>query len=65
MTITYLAVPQVDVEVDELRVFADEILNGVLLKEVMGLLLQEERDLGAPSQGVSSRVLVDAEALGI
>ena len=35
----YLAVPEVDVEVDKLTVFLHQVLHCALLKEVTGLLL--------------------------
>ena len=37
---TYLAVPEEDVEVDELAVLRHQVTDRVLLQEVMGLLLQ-------------------------
>ena len=57
----YLALPQVDIEVDELRVFLDEILQCVGLQKVIGLFFQMQCDLSAPFEGVASWVLHHCE----
>lgn len=57
-----LGLPQENVKVDELRVLVNEVLKGVWLQEIGGLLLQVQRDLGSSLQCVSTWILGDGEA---
>ena len=65
LSLSHLALPEVDGEVDELRVFLDEVFQSVRLEKLHGLLLQDEGD-GRPSEeGVPSWVLHDGELVGV
>ncbi len=55
---------QVDWEIDELAVLLDEVLDGVFFSEFLGILLQEDDDLGATTEGVASRVRSEGERVG-
>ena len=41
---SHLALPQVEVEVDELGVLLDDLLQGVQLQEVLSLILQHQAE---------------------
>lgn len=59
------ACPQVDGEVDELRIFLDQILDGFRLQIVTRLGFQFQTDLGATLKGAAPGVLGDTEAVGV
>lgn len=56
------ACPQVDGEVDELRVFLDQVLDGFGLQIVTSLGFQFQTDLGTTLKGAAPGVLGDAKA---
>jgi len=57
----YLAVPQVDWEVDELTVLLNEVLDAVLFQVLVRFLLEMETDRRTATESVAARVLDDAE----
>lgn len=63
--LVYLAGPQVNVEVDELRILLYKIADGINFEEITSLFLHVETDLRASLQGVSSRILDNTERAGI
>jgi len=62
---SYLASPKFNREVDELGIFANEILNGVLFQEIRCFLFKVEADLTSTKKSVSTRILNDTEAVCI
>ena len=65
LSLSYLTLPEVDREVDELAVFPDQVFQSVLCKEILGLLLHEERDGGSSQKGVAPGVPGYGEGGGI
>lgn len=59
----YLALPQVDGEVDELGVPLDQLLQLVVLQVLAGLLLHHQGDGGSPLEGGASGVHGNGEVL--
>ena len=65
VTPSYLALPQVDGEVDELAVLDDQVAQVGGLQELLRLLLQVQGDSCPSLEGGASWVLHDAELRGI
>lgn len=57
-----LGFPQVDGEVDELRVFVDELLKSVRFQEIVSFLLEVKLDLRTSLQSWATWIFADGEA---
>ena len=61
----YLASPQVNIKVDELRISVNQVTNSVHFKEITSLFLQIKRNLGTTEECITARIFNNAKRVGI